>query len=287
MGIDTLIDKAKDFGRSLFGQEASVRFKKDTLLFERTHGVSHEQAKKGVLAGRIDDVHREIGLNGTLGERDPQFQEFIGSLEEMFDTEAINRFIADSKNPAIFRHVAVAPALGVEIVRAEKRFLKNFKKNKPAVGIVRDSVENAKIIRVLMGRFYAELSTAGPDSIEQIVETHPEMGADLGKIIEAKKIIDKHEREFGMDLRFEGAMENFKDTALNSVMEMIWRAPIDCLLALSKTGIKPNKVNTMVESLMKQFSRLALREVVAVTKFSASAANAFGSFLRNKVVRKV
>ena len=272
-------------GRHLIGQGDEVRFKNEVAEYQRLHGVPHEQATKTLLLHCLGNVRSEIGTHGVVGGQSKDFRGFHAALNEIFSREKMRQFSRDAGDPALFRHLAVSPSNPTEVRQVERYFSKVFKGKKPEFSVIRDSSDNMKVMDALLQRFSHDPRFGGIDSLQNILAAHPELGADIGRLLQAKGALERHERMFGKDLRFEKAMDAFKKTAQTSLTEMLWKAPTDYMMTIMKKGFHTKGLGDLTGMFLQETTRLAKRELWAGSKFLAQSAHAAGSFVKNKVIR--
>ena len=277
----------KDIGRKMIGQGEEVRFKNEVAEYAASHGVPLEQATKTILFDRFRNVGSELGTNGIIDARSKDFKQFKAALREICGRETLRRFSKDGNDPTIFRSLLVSPSNPREINHVRSYFSKNFKGKTPAFGVIRDSSDNMKLIGALLRRFSGDPRLGGPDSFRDILTAHPELGADLGKLFDAKGATERHERMFDKDLKFEKTMGGFKKTAQESLTEMLWKAPGDYMTQIVKRGLDMSKggLGGVLGVFMKETGRFMGREAWAGTKLLVKSAHTVGSLIKNKTFR--
>ncbi len=278
-------DTIEDLGRKMIGQGDEVRFKNDVLEYERTHRLGHDEAERNVLFDRMRNVELELSSNGIISSDSKDFDLLQAALNEVFGSKNQEQYSKDAADPAIFRSIAVPPSTLPEVNRVRGYYASNFGGKTPPFAVTKDSADNMKMIQALMTRFETDPRIAGAGSIESTLALHSDLGADLGKIFEAKKAVERHERLFGKDLAFEQTMANFKKTAQNSLTEMVWKAPVDYITTMAKKGLFMKSASGLLGSLMKETARFSGREAVAGTKLFGSSLKALGSLVKNKMIR--
>jgi hypothetical protein len=144
-----------------------------------------------------------------------------------------------------------------------------------------------KLVDALLRRFSIDPRLGGPDSLQDILTAYPELGADIGKLMDAKKATERHERMFGKDLMFEKMMGEFKKTAQESLTEMLWKAPSDYATKIIKGGLDMSKggLGGVLSVYMKETARFMGREAWAGTKLLTKSTHAVGSLVKNKAFR--
>jgi hypothetical protein len=282
MGIK---EKFVDIGKRIIGKGEEVRFKDEVAKYEKLHGVSHEQAVKDIFLDRARNIQLEIGVNGIIDSESKFFKEFIAALNEVFGAEKVAQFRKDSINPKIFRNLSISPLTVVEVNFVKDYFLKKFKDRTPNLVIIKDCSYNMKLINAILQRFLNDPRLVRSNSIESIIVASPELRADLGKILEAKYAVERHERLFDKDLKFEKAIEKFKRTAENSLTEILWKAPIDYLTTIVKKGFNSKELGDFVGTFLKETAKFIGRETWAGTKFLSRSVYTVGSLIKNKVFR--
>lgn len=277
----------KDIGRRVIGQGEEVRFKNEVAEYAASHGISPEQATKTILSDRFRHVGSEIGTNGIIDSKSKDFKQFKAALNEICGRETLRRFSKDGNDSAIFRSLVLPPSTAAEIARVRRYFSHTFKGKTPAHGVMRDSSDNMKLIDALLRRLSSDPRLGGPDSLQHILTAHPELGADIGKLLDAKSATERHERMFGKDLKFEKTVGEFKKTAQESLTEMLWKAPGDYMTQIVKRGLDMSKggLGGVLSVYLRETARFMGREAWAGTKLLAKSAHAVGSLVKNKVLR--
>jgi hypothetical protein len=273
----------KDIGRHIIGEGEEVKFKNEVASYEKRHGVSHEQAIKDLLFDRSESVQLELNSNGIVGAQSKSFKEFGGALREIFGQEKLKDFCEDAVNPGIFRNPLVSSSTRLEVGRVQGYFSAKFKNQTPALSVVKDCADNMKLMNALLKRFSNDPRLRGTSSLEDVINSYPELGADLGKIFETRSMVENHERSFKKDLNFEKAVAEFKETAGDSFNEMFWKAPFDCLTNIVKKGFKSKGLGGFVGAVFSEAGRFAGREMWAGTKLLAGLTYTAGSLVKNKV----
>lgn len=282
MGIK---EKIKDIGRQMIGEGDEVRFKNETEEYAATHGISHEEAEKTLFSGRLGGLQHELAINGVVDGKSKDYQQLRAALNEMFGRDKLDKFIQDSSDPRIFRAFAATPATTVEVNRQRMYYHRNFAGKTPAFGVLRDSADNTKLFDGVLRRFAADPRLRRGGSLDAILAANPDLAADLGKALSAKRLIEGHERGFGKDMNWEKASEQWKKTAQEAVTEMLWKAPKDSLTKIIKSSFSSKDLGGFVEAFFKESARCAGRQMWAGSKLLAQSTHAAGSFLKNKVIR--
>lgn len=223
----------KNLGRKMTGEAAEVKFNKTVDKYEKTHGVSHEAAEKAIFLDRFNAVQHELTYTRAIDK--DTYRDFVAGLNEIFGKNGVADLKRDGADPAIYRALLLPPASLAEFNQTASYFKTKFENKVPNAAVVKDCAENKKIIDALHTRFMGDPALAGAGDLEALIAAHPELGADLGKILSAKELSDLHERRFEGDLRFDGSMEKLKATAKESFATMFWKAPSEYLKAVGKS----------------------------------------------------
>jgi hypothetical protein len=120
----------------------------------------------------------------------------------------------------------------------------------------------------------------GAVDIETIISAHPELAADIGKVLEAHDAFRSQERRFGRELKFEASRDRLVRSTKESATEMLWRAPADWFReSFRGTGLNPFK---MAPKMFVATAKLMAREVWQGGKFLATAADTIGQYINTK-----
>jgi hypothetical protein len=267
----------KDFGRKIIGQGPEVDFKNEVAKYAADFGVSPEEAQKVIFMERMSGVQNEIRLNGNIDGESMDYRNFQAALNELFDSETIEKFKVDAVDPRVSRILPLRPISPRDLSRMTAYYQKKFDGRSPDYRVVKDTVENTQMIDELLRRFISDPALSSRASLERILAVRPELGADLGKILMSRESTEKHSRMFGRELKFENSMNRFKQDATESLTTMSWKAPADWTKDMLKGGSNPNFNNfaKMVESTF----RFTGRELWAGSKLLVSTARTAGSYL--------
>lgn len=278
-------EQIKNVGRQLIGQGREVKFAKAVEEFETTKGVSREEAEKAIFIERIKTVQDRIKFSGTLGADVEELKELEAAMNEIFKGDGLERLKESSADSAIFRTLSLPPIALKNVKDAESYFKSKFDKKAPAEVVLKDYAQNGQLIEALLKRFSGDPSLrSGTDSLEAIIAAHPELGADLGKILEARRLMARHEKCFKKDLNFDATLESFKKTARETLTEMLWKAPVDSMSAIMKS-MSSGSFGSCIETFFKETIKFSAREVWAGTKLLAGSAKMVGSVVKNKLIR--
>ena len=182
------------------------------------------------------------------------------------------------------------PPTPAELSRTQSHFARKFSGRVPANGVVRGSAADAKLLSALLARLTSDPRLSGM-SFRDAIETNPDLAADIGGILESQRSVERHEKKFDGELRFETARDKFSDTARNTMTEMLWGAPIDFMSSMGKTvwgsgrRRRPLTLGGFTKELLGQSTRLAGREGWAMAKLLARTGYTAGSYARNRLMR--
>ncbi|MFH0814857.1 MAG: hypothetical protein V1902_02120 [Candidatus Falkowbacteria bacterium] len=280
-----LKEQIKNVGRQLIGQGREVKFLKAIEEFETTNGVSREQAEKAIFLDRIKAVQDRIKFSKTLGADVEELKELEAAMNEIFKGDGVERLRESSADPAIFRAVSIPPVALKDVKGVESYFKNKFDKQAPKEVVLKDYAQNGQLIEALLKRFASDPNLgARTNSIEAVLAAHPELGADLGKVLEAKRLMAKHESGFHKDQNFEKTFKEFKGTAKETLTEMLWKAPVDSMSAIMKS-MSSGSFGNCIETFFKESLKFAGRELWAGTKLFAGTVKMGGSLIKNKLIR--
>ena len=278
-------EKAIDIGRHIIGEGDEVRFKNEVNEYATTHSMSREDAEKTIFSGRLGGLQHELAINGMIDGKSKDYEQLRAAMNEMFGRDGLDKFMKDSADPKIFRAFAAGPATPMEVNRQRMYYQRNFAGKNPAFGVLRDSAESTKLLDGVLRRFASDPRLRAGGSLETILAANPDLAADLGKTLSAKRMIEGHERGFGKDLNWEKASDKWKDSAQKSLTEMLWKAPSDSMMKIIKSGFQSKNLGQFVGSFFKETMHLAGREAWAGSKLLAQTTHAAGSFVKNKIMR--
>ncbi len=264
----------KDIARAPF-QWNEVKFKKEAAEFAKTHGVSAEQAEKAIFDARLKAVDREVVLNSAIDYDSKEFSNLLAAMYELFGSKEMDQFKEHADNPSIFRTIGAVPTSG-ELRASQKYFRDKFSGEAPANAIVTDAAEKTKLILALAARFSRDTRVTGAADLRAVLASNPDLAADLGKILQAKEELERHERMFGREMSFDKSLEQLKQTGKDSLKTMLWNAP----MAYAKKFNIPRNLNQF-SSHLKAMMKLIGQETKAVADIAIDASVVAGQALRN------
>lgn len=248
-------EKIKDIGRQLTGEGPEVKFKSTVDQYERSHGVSHEAAEKAVFMDRFNAVQHELTYTRSINKE--TYRALVAGMNEVFGKDGVFDMKRDAADPAIYRVLTLAPASLAEFNQTASYFKTKFENKVPNAAVIKDCAENKKIIEALHTRFSGDPLLAGTSDLEALMGAHPELGADLGKILLTKELSDMHEQKFENGLRFKSSIETLGNTAKESLGTMIWKAPNEWWKTVNKSkqtgfGFAAESVGATAKLLYKE-----------------------------------
>lgn len=270
-------EKMIDFGRKVIGQGPEVDFKNDVEKYTKDHGVSLEEAQKTLFIERMNGFQNEIQYTGSTNSESTDFRNLEAAFNELFHPNKLEQLKVDAEDPKVFKSLPLKPISPRDYGKMSDYYKKIFEGRSPELGVVKDSTEKTQLINELIKRFCGDRALKSGASLDQILLLRPELGADLGKILLAKQGLDRHQRMFGKELNFEKELNNFKETAKESLTTLLWEAPTNWLKTMVKGSLNPNFGNfaKMVESTAK----FGGKELWAGSKLLYRSARAAGSYL--------
>lgn len=279
MPID--MEKVKDALRIMTGAGAEVRFKRDVETYAAAHGVSTEESRKAVLADRITAVEQEMVLTGVVDRKSRAARELQGSLYQVFGGQTVGRFRRDANNDALMRPLALAHPTHIEIGtwRSHLRGRNGGRHPWNELDISTAAAAEMSRMRELLDRFSSDPRLAGAGDLRVIVAAHPELGADIGGMLEAKDMLERHETRFGKLIRYEAATEKYKTEAGRSINEIFVRAPFEWARDAVAQGVFRRQWGKALGATLK----LIYRETYQVLNLTTRTILQVDNFLRNKV----
>lgn len=250
---------AKETGERMIGRGAEVRFRNEVKKIVKDRGVSETQAEKVVLMRRIDAFDQVVLRGEIFGKKSDAYLEFQGAFREAAGRDAPERLRAAAADPAVARALTIIPPDRDEVAESLHIWENAFNGRKPREAVVQDTAEQIKLMQVVFDEVRKSPAFFGPDSIKDTLVAHPELGADIGKVMIAKDTLEMHERMFTRSLAFERSREAFIKTTKDALATMFWRAPVDWFVALGKVFVKPSF--GQVFKVAYETMRTAVREV--------------------------
>lgn len=232
----------KETGEKIIGKGPEVGFRNEVIEESKTTGDPPEMVQKRKFADIADNVSHEISSVGFIEEGSEDWREFNAAINELFTPVEIKEFEESSNNPSVFRHPPPFRATSRDHAKMTSNFQRKFDGDAPAFAVIRDSTDNALMLRNLSDRLNGELAahSSSPDSISDIIKTRPEIGADIGMIMQLEETIKTHERMFGKEKNFHESMQRLKSEGVEALTTMLWSAPVKLLGTMLKEAFNPN-----------------------------------------------
>lgn len=210
----------KDIARAPF-QWKELKFKNEAAAYAKANGVSNVEAQKAIFDARLRLVSHEVVLNKSIDYDSKEFANVQAALYELVGSAQMDRFKQHADNPAVFR--ALAPALrSAELTSAQKYYRDKFKGDAPATAVITDTAEKTKLITELITRFSGDPRLVGAADLRSTLIANPDLSADIGKMLQAKEELERHERMFGREVNFERSMATLKTNAWETVTSKMW-----------------------------------------------------------------
>jgi len=208
-------EKMKDVGRMIIGKGPEVKFKNDVEKYAIDHGCSPDEAKKALFENAMSQVRLELFHNGVINSESEGYRRFEAGINEIFDQTEINKFRLDS-NTALYAPMA-SPTSGEiknSFNKSKSYYSNKYEDKTPNVVILDDAGKNNILVNKLIGRFSGDPRLLGPDDLNTILATYPEMGADLGMILRSRDQIKNHENKFFVDGKLKESAKSLGSDAL-------------------------------------------------------------------------
>jgi hypothetical protein len=261
----------KETGEKVIGRGPEVKFRNDVEEFVARHGVSVEEAEKRVFGNYLGGVETEIRMRGCIDSHSKEWRSFEASLNELLSSDERAKLERDANNPRVFRALRAAPVTGTDYARMERYFKGKFAKQSPGYELVRRSAEDTKILDGLGRRVDRDLTpfAASPDKLSVILAARPEISADMGRMIQAKREMEKIERGFGAEVRFKEEWEKDKEKmrelvwtrlgkGVKEFFKEVWGGGAEAVSAAGKVEKVPGAVVRLSKALIKGFGKAVM-----------------------------
>lgn len=273
----------KETGEKIAGRGREVRLRHQIAEYAKTNGVSLEIAQKQVLNAHLRQLESDLASPGRIGELRENLRNLRALFNELFSETELRQFDLDANAPGKFRPFIGFSVTPADTSRANNFFQHNFGGKTPDAVIVNDVAGNITIAEHLSARLRGDLlsRTATPDKIGDVISSSPEIGADIGRLLQSDAAIEKRRDKFGRMLDFEASMDKFKTDAKNSFTEMLWKAPVDLLRAMVKTTFAFNtsaclKFLADTAKFMKREVWAAGKLLISLSRLTASSIKTIG-----------
>ncbi len=267
----------KETGEKIVGRGPEVKFRNTVDDYARDHGTTREVAEKKIFNDYISSVGRET-RTGALDSDSKKWRDFQAAINETLSKSATDRATTDAKNPAVFRNLTFSVSAAQE-KQQEKYYQKKFNGDAPDRAIIEDSAENIEMMNRLLRRLNLDITSnmSNTDDLEALLRSHPEMGADIGKLFQSKQNLEKHERMFGRELQFEKSLEQLKKTSAESLQVMLLDAPMKMLggiLGGAWQVLQQRNLNGFFSAMKSSLKALGAGTAAAAKLFGASGKTA-------------
>ncbi len=148
------------------------------------------------------------------------------------------------------------------------------------MAVVRDTAEFNKALKELMTRFLTDPNLTTAPDLNTIMAAHPDLGADLAKILEMKKQLVDHESKFEGQLSFDRSLKSFKGDAKEVLTKKMWGDAGDWLKAVGNSALNPNFKG--VSSLMGATAKLMLKSIWNGSRLLGKMASTTAKFVTKK-----
>lgn len=232
-------EKLKDIGRTIIGQGSEVRFKNDTEIYAKDHGVTINEARKVLFGDAITNAKNEIIYKGCIDSDSEEYQRFRAALNEIFSTVELLKFQADAST-SVFKSMTTPPVTSAEYKKAENYYNGKFDKKHPSTPEVHKTAENTKEISQLLQRFSSDPALTTAFDLNHIMTIRPDLGADIGKIMDLKNQMEKIEKKFEKGVDFDKSMERLKDDSKELLGKKVWKDTYAWLKIVTNSGLHPS-----------------------------------------------
>jgi hypothetical protein len=232
-------EKLKDIGRTIIGQGQEVRFKNDVEKYAKDNGVTINEAKKTLFDEAITNTKNEITYKGCIDSDSQEYRRFQAALNETFSFAELSKFRADAST-SVFTPMTIPPVTGAEYKKAENYYKGKFKNKSPSMPETRKTAENTKGVNQLFQRFSIDPDFLTASDLNSLMAMRPDIGADIGKIMDLKDQMEKIEKKFGQGVDFEKSIEMLKIDSKELLGKKIWKDTYSWLKIMTNSGLNPN-----------------------------------------------
>lgn len=234
-------EKLKDIGRTIIGQGEEVRFKNDAEKYAKDRGITIDEAKKVMFSDAMTNAKNEIIYKGCIDSDSEEYRRFQVALNEIFSIAELSKFRADAST-TIF-HPLVPPLTlptPAEYKKAENYYKGKFDKKHPSTPEVQKTAENTKGINRLLQRFSSDPALTTAFNLNHIMAMRPDLGDDIGKIMDLKNQMERIEKKFEKGVDFDKSMERLKSDSKELLGKKVWKDTYAWLKVVTNSGLHPS-----------------------------------------------
>lgn len=275
-------EKLRDLGRTIIGQGPEVRFKNDAEKYAKDNSITIDEAKKVLFDNAMADAENEVIYKGCINFDSKEYRRFQAALNEIFSFTELSKFRADAST-SVFKPLVPPsiPPTPAEYKKIENYYNGKFDKKHPSSPEITKTAENTKGINRLFQRLSIDPNLLSATNLNILMATHPELGADLGKIMGLKDQIEKIEQKFEKGVDSDKANEKLVSDLKELLGKKMWKGTYDWLKIVTNSGLDPN---------FKSFSKavgatgkLVFEGAWAGTKIGADIVKASALYVRKKI----
>ena len=227
MSFEKVKKFAKETGERLIGKGAEVDFRRAVDKETSTRGVPREDAEKGIFSDQLASVRSDIIKDGTIDVRGGSWEGFEAGVHETLPKPMQAKCLEDADDTTIFR--AIGTPLSGNPAKVKATLQARFKADYPNCGktinnsgvFVTEMARNSALMGQLMSRMDSDLHPhmSSGASLESILGTYPEIGADIGKAEQVRDLLKKQESILVRKMGYGRSVDNFKEYLHKSIFE--------------------------------------------------------------------
>ena len=269
--FDSVKKFAKETGEKIIGRGPEVRFRNEVGEYAKNNGTTPEVAQKIIFDNYLRNMRDEARLKGSIDYSSREWRDFEAAMNECFDGTDKARFQEDADDSSIYRRMPTAPTTPSAYSRSKNYYKGKYDGKDPGHAVVMDTAQTTHLIEALGNRFSGDLGPllGSPDTIKDLMATNPELGADLGKLLQSKGLLEKHESKFKRQLNFEHSIDKFKGDTKDAIINIFGKGLLRWAKVMGKSAIRPSMGNIM--KMTGETLRLMGLTVGAGLKIGASA----------------
>jgi len=294
MAFKNILDSAKtlavETGEKIIGRGPEVKFRHEVQDLVKNGGLTQEQAEKQIFNNRIGDMNSEVAVNGTYTKDSKSWRAFEAAINETLSDEERENLEKNANNPAIRTPNVNMPAnvYARRYSRQESYFKSKFNNNAPKPAILKDCTQTARLIEAYSVAVETDVTAnlGNNRSLEDLVKADPMLSAELGKMLQAKELLEKHENKFKKDRNYAETVTEANTEAKKILTTMLYKAPAQFLKEILGTRGAINK-----GSLFSGFAKACLatgkfifKEAGESVKLAYQTTKVVGSAIKNKTI---
>ena len=227
--FESLKKTTKDAVDRVIGKESSIAFRHEVER-KTPEGdlvpAKKERAEKRALIGLLQEMHLDIKKGGVISHEDTHLKMFIAGIHELFTPAAIALMKENAPEAAhlISDFVPTEEAMRTLAMSIEKKY--GVTVNEAAIA---DILEESAVIKELGAKLANSIFQNLPthDTVQKFIASDKDASASVGRILEGEEAIARHENAYMRDKAYRDQLEVIAQQTKNSVIEMVYQAPID------------------------------------------------------------